>query len=169
MIGSYSTTLSKSESYTQTTITKKWRNYWMRIKHGNTYAAKLLKHCCKHYILPNLNLSQDTNCSEIFYSFSQSFQANASRVPRSGHNHFQIIFSSSFINHPTSRHYKVWCWHQHNKTICSMNHNNTVKCLCNHCSMDMQQCVLSARTHARTRTHTHTHTHTHIYIYSINW
>jgi hypothetical protein len=109
--------------------------------HMQKSSAKLLKHCCRCYILHSLNLSQDTNCSEIFNSFPQSLQANASRVPRSGHDHFQIIFSSSFINHPTSRHYKVWCWHHHNKTIYAMYHNNTVTCLCNHCSMEMQQCV----------------------------
>jgi hypothetical protein len=89
-------------------------------------SAKFLEHCCKYYILPSLNLSQDTRCSEIFHSFPQSFQANASTVPTSGHDYFQINFSSSFINHPTSWHYNILCWHHHNKTIFAMYNNITM-------------------------------------------
>jgi hypothetical protein len=50
------------------------------------------------------NLGWDTS----YRGLPKSLQANAGIVPRLGHDHFQILFNFSHINHPTVRRSTVY-------------------------------------------------------------
>jgi hypothetical protein len=101
-VGSYSTTLSKPECCTQTTITKKWRNYWMRIKHDDTYAEVFSK--APKALLQVLHFPQFEPQSghQLFWDFlflssilpgkcQQSTKIRSQPLP----NHFQFIIHQS--------------------------------------------------------------------------